>query len=102
MLSNPTTYEETEWGAMTSKENMKKIKADSVFQHKMKEILKTYAYTTASSNAMNGITNGTQVIYVSTWWQNLLAGIKYAFAAITAILLVMYMVSIGKSKKGKE
>ncbi len=102
MLSNPTTYEETEWGAMTSKENMKKINADSVFQHKMKEILKTYAYTTASSNAMNGITNGTQVIYVSTWWQNLLAGIKYAFAAITAILLVMYMVSIGKSKKGKE
>ena len=25
MLSNPTTYEDTEWGAMTSEKNMKKI-----------------------------------------------------------------------------
>ncbi len=42
----------------------------------MKEILKTYVYTTAQSNAMNGISAGTQIVYVNTWWQNLIVGIK--------------------------
>ena len=48
----------------------------------MKEILKTYVYTTAQSNAMNGISAGTQIVHVNTWWQNLIVGIKYAFGAI--------------------
>lgn len=102
MLSNPTTYEDTEWGAMTSDKNMKKIKADSLFQHKMKEILKTYVYTTAQSNAMNGISAGTQIVYVNTWWQNLIVGIKYAFGALTVILVVLYLVSLKKNGKEKE
>ena len=87
---------------MCSDKNMKKIKADSLFQHKMKEILKTYVYTTAQSNAMNGISAGTQIVYVNTWWQNLIVGIKYAFGALTVILVVLYLVSLKKNGKEKE
>ena len=32
---------------------------------------------------MNGISAGTQIVYVNTWWQNLIVGIKYAFGALT-------------------
>lgn len=34
----------------------------------MKAGLKYYLYTTARSNAMNGITSDTETVYVKTWW----------------------------------
>ena len=51
---------------------------------------------------MNGISAGTQIVYVNTWWQNLIVGIKYAFGALTVILVVLYLVSLKKNGKEKE
>ena len=45
---------------------------------------------------------GTQIVYVNTWWQNLIVGIKYAFGALTVILVVLYLVSLKKNGKEKE
>lgn len=100
MLANNTTYEATEWGSMTA--SLNQIKKDAVFQQKMKDAIKTYAYTTAGSNAMNGITSSTELIYVKTWWQKAVLGAEIAFAVLTAVCAACYVLSLVKGKKEEK
>ena len=98
MLGNASSYENTEWGTMTS--NKDKIAKDSVFQQKMKTALKYYVYTTAGSNAMNGLTSDTEMVYVRTWWQNAILGATIAFGVLTALCALGFILSL--VKRGKE
>lgn len=97
MLANSTTYEETEWGSMTSNKN--KIASDAVFQQKMKDAIKYYAYTTAGSNAMNGITSDVEMLYVRTWWQNAITAAEAVCGVLTAGFAVLYVLKAIKSRK---
>lgn len=99
MLGNSTSFAETEWGAMTTTANMNLIKSDTEFQLKMKEIIKTYAYAIVSSNAMNGITSGTETVYVSTWWQNALLGLEIALGVATVGFGAIYILNTLKLRK---
>ena len=98
MLGDATAFAETEWGNMVS--NRDKIAKDAVFQQKMKEGLKYYVYTTAGSNAMNGVTSNVEIVYVRTWWQNALTGATVAAGLLTAVLALFYVLRLTKS--GKE
>ena len=97
MLANSTTFEQTEWGSMTS--NRAKIAKDAEFQQKMKQLIKYYAYTTAGSNAMNGITSDTELVYVRTWWQNALRYTTIGAGALTALLALLWLMSGRKGRK---
>ena len=97
MLANASTYENTVWGSMTA--SKAKIQADAVFQQKMKDAIKYYAYTTAGSNAMNGITSNTELVYVTTWWQNLLKGATIGFGVLTALFACAYVVALIQRRK---
>lgn len=96
MLAINTTYNETEWGSMTS--NKKLIASDESFQQHMKLGLKYCIYTTAQSNAMNGITSNTSTVYVRTWWQNVILGTEVGFGALTVGFAVLAVMA-GRKKK---
>ena len=96
MLSNNTTYAETAWGSMT--ENRDLITSDAAFQQKMKEGLKYFLYSTAKSNAMNGILNNTETVYVRTWWQNAIMGAEIGFGVLTLLFAALYLAAVLRKK----
>lgn len=101
MLSNSTTYAETQWGTMT--ENKALIASDAAFQQQMKQGLKYFLYSTAKSNAMNGITSNTTTVYVRTWWQNTILGFEIGFAALTVLFAGLGVkAALQNSKKKKS
>ena len=50
---------------------------------------------------MNGISAGTQIVYVNTWWQNLIVGIKYAFWCTYSYFGSTLSCKSEKERKGK-
>ena len=100
MLSNASTYDTTEWGSMTSSKS--KIASDAVFQQKMKDAIKYYAYTTAGSNAMNGITSDVELVYVRTWWQNAYTAATVCAGVLTAAFAVLYVLRLTKGRKEQK
>ena len=100
MLSNATTYDTTEWGTMTA--SKAKIAKDAVFQQKMKDAIKYYAYTIAGSNAMNGITSDVELVYVRTWWQNAYLAATICAGVLTALFAVLYVLRLVKAGKERK
>lgn len=96
-LSNLSTYAETQWGTMADSKSA--ILKDTKFQSKIKSSMKYYLYTTARSNAMNGITSDTETIYVRTWWQNTILGIEIGLGILTAVLAILYILGLRKNNK---
>jgi len=96
-LSNSSTYAESEWGTMTS--NKSKITADAVFQQKMKDAIKYYAYTTAGSNAMNGVSSDVEILYVRTWWQNAITAAEVVAGVLTAGFAILYVLKVVQDRK---
>lgn len=83
MLGGPTAWTDTQWGNMN--ENKALIASDAAFQQHMKQGLRYFLYSTAKSNAMNGITSNTSTVYVRTWWQNTILGVEIGLAALTLV-----------------
>lgn len=83
-----TAYDDSEIGWMSDAKA--EIEKDTEFQQQMKLGIKYYLYNFAASNAMNGISNTAELVYVNAWWQIAL----YAAIGVTVILtlgsLVMY------------
>lgn len=99
-LSNLTTYAETEWGTMVS--NKAAIQKDTDFQQKMQQSLKYFFYTTVRSNAVNGITSNTELVYVRTPWQNAILGVEIGLGVLTAAFIGLTAWTMVKGKKQKE
>ena len=97
MLGSTPNYETSEIGTMGASKNV--IAADETFQVAMKQIIKYYAYNLASSNAMNGITSNTRMVYVRTWWQNAILGAEIGFAVLTVAFVALGVVTSMKKKK---
>ncbi len=97
MLAGPTSYDGTEWGTMTASRSA--IASDAVFQQKMKDAIKYYLYTTAGSNAMNGITSDVELVYVRTWWQNAVTGATVAAGILTALCAIFYIRALSRGRK---
>ena len=85
---------------MTSSKS--KIASDAVFQQKMKDAIKYYAYTTAGSNAMNGITSDVELVYVRTWWQNAYTAATVCAGVLTAAFAVLYVLRLTKGRKEQK
>ena len=59
-------------------------------------------YAIANSNAMNGINESSKVVNVMTWWRATYYGCIAAFAVLTALGIVMYLLGLKKGKKKEE
>lgn len=75
-----TAYDDSEIGWMHDAKA--EIEKDTAFQQQMKLDIKYYLYNFAASNAMNGISNTTELVYINTWWQIAL----YVAIGVTAVL----------------
>lgn len=64
----------------------------------MKEATKHILYTTANSNAMNGVSANMQVVEVTTWWQILIIVLDVVFGILAAFSIFMLMRGIKKNK----
>ena len=77
-----TAYAESEIGEMSA--SKAEIEKDTEFQQQMKLGIKYYLYNFVASNAMNGISNTTELVYENTWWQLAL----YTAIGVTAVFTV--------------
>ncbi len=69
----------------------------------IKQNLHYLLYAFANSAAMNGVNSTTHTIQVQTWWRTAYQTSTYVFAGLTAVCLLMYVVtSFRKRKTAKE
>ena len=97
-LSNRKTWAESRWNTMNANRDL--ILSDTVFQQKMQQGLKYTFYTTVRSNAVNGITSNTEMVYVQTWWQKAIRWTTYGLGVVTVLLAALYV--HGEVKKSKK
>ena len=98
MLSTTSMEAGGKYGSM--EDNKAKIAKDTEFQTQMQLAMKSYLYSIARSNAMNGITENTKVNYVRTWWQNAIIAVQVILAVLTAAFL--FLAIFDKQKYLKE
>ena len=89
-------------GSMGDAQVLSKVQADSAFQYEMQKALKHFLYTFAGSNAMNGISSDTKIVYVSTWWENALLAANITLGVLTAAALVGCALVSLKAKKEEK
>lgn len=75
---------------------------DPAFQYYLRTSTKRVCWAVLNSNAMNGYTSDTKVIYVRTWWQNTLLGIQISSGLVALGLAGALAFVLIKGKKHKE
>ena len=75
------------------------ISKDTAFQEKMQLGIKSYLYSAARSNALNGITENTKINYVLTWWQKAIIGAEITTGILTVAFLALWFAGKRKNKK---
>lgn len=93
MLGSAANWQGTTLGTMEDAKS--EIAKDTAFQQQMQYTLKTWLYSCAQSNILNGISNTTKIVKVTPWW---LAAI-YAAAGVTAVLTALFLFLGFKSGK---
>jgi len=93
-----TAYDTSTIGAMSSYKS--DIQKDVYFQEQMKQNIKYFIYQIAQSNAMNGISSTTEIVYIRTWYQNALLAATIVTAVLTALLVILsFVMPARKAKK---
>ena len=102
LLCTSANYSTSAHGSMSDAKIISQVKADSAFQHEMQEALKHFMYVFAGSNAMNGVSANTKIVYVRTWWENALTAADIALGVLTVAALAGYAVAAAKAKKAGQ
>ena len=92
-----SAYDTSNIGAMAA--SKADIQKDIWFQEQMKQGIKYALYNIVQSNAMNGISSTTEIVYVKTWYENLLTYATYCLSALTALFLVLAVIADRKARK---
>ena len=92
-----SAYDTSTIGAMAASKG--EIEKDTWFQEQMKQSIKYFLYNIAQSNAMNGISSASQIVYVATWYEQALQIATWSLAGLTALCLVIAVVKDLKSRK---
>lgn len=82
-----SAYDTSTIGAMAN--SKADIEKDVWFQEQMKDGIKYFLYNIAQSNAMNGISSTTEIVYITTWYERALQIATWALAALTALFLAL-------------
>jgi beta-glucosidase len=76
---------------------------DGYMLQKLREATKHTVYAQSRSILTNGLSNNTQIEYITPWWQILLKALNVTFAVLTAAFVILYYLSMciwGKKKQG--
>ena len=95
-----SAYDTSNIGAMSA--SKAEIQKDVWFQEQMKQGIKYYLYNIAQSNAMNGISSTTEIVYITTWYELVLQIAAYALAALCAICLIIAVYNDFKSLRKRS
>ena len=98
MLTTASTTASGKFNSMAARKA--EIAKDTAFQQQMQLGIKSYLYSAARSNALNGITENTKIDYVLTWWQKAIIGAQIGTGVLTLAFLALYFA--GKRKKQME
>ena len=72
-------------------ENLEK---DANLRGALKQSMTWQAYALANSNAMDGMSSSSRMVRVRTWYDNLLTGLQIAFAILSALAALGYVLSV--------
>ena len=97
MLTTSATTSASKFGSMESSKAA--IAKDTAFQQQMQLAIKSYLYSIARSNAMNGITENTKINYVLTWWQKAIIAAEVVTGVLTCCFVVLDVLDEKKSHK---
>ena len=89
-----SAYDTSDIGSMEASKDV--IAKDQVFQQEMKSNLKYYLFNIAQSNAMNGISSTTEIVYIRTWVENAVFAAEICLGVLTALC---FLVSLIKGRK---
>ena len=89
-----SAYDTSDIGSMEASKDV--IAKDQVFQQEMKNNLKYYLFNIAQSNAMNGISSTTEIVYIRTWVENAVFAAEICLGVLTALC---FLVSLIKGRK---
>ncbi len=92
-----SAYDTSEIGAMSASKSA--IQKDMTFQERMKEGIRYYLYQLVESNAMNGVSSTTEIVYIRTWYQNALLAATIVLGILTALFLVLSFIRPKQLKK---
>ena len=83
MLGSSANWVGTDLGTMEDSKSA--IAADTYFQQKMQEAIKSWLWACAQSNITNGLSSTTVLKSVTPWWQAALNGACGGFGVLTAL-----------------
>ncbi len=84
-------------GAMAASKDT--IAKDGYFQEQMKNNIKYFLYNEVQSNAMNGISSTTEIVYVATWYETALVVATCVLSVLTIACFVMAVLRDRKARK---
>ena len=96
MLGSSANWTGTTLGTMEASKNA--IAKDTFFQEQMQYTLKTWLYTLAQSNAVNGLSATTKMVTVYPWW--LMA--QFVADGVFAVLTLLFAVLALRSRRKDE
>lgn len=96
MLGSSANWTGTTLGTMEAAKNA--IAKDTFFQEQMQYTLKTWLYTLAQSNAVNGLSTTTKMVTVYPWW--LMA--QFVADGVFAVLALLFVVLALRSRRKDE
>ena len=99
MLTTASTTSTGKFNSMAARKA--EISKDTAFQEQMQLGIKSYLYSAARSNALNGITENTKINYVLTWWQKAIIGTEIATGILTLAFLALTFAG-GKRKNNTK
>ena len=92
-----TAYASSSIGLMEASKD--EIAKDQYFQQQMKNSLKYYLYNIAQSNAMNGISSTTQIVYFRTWVEKAVLAAEIGTGVLTALFFLLSIIRGRKKTK---
>ena len=72
------------------------VSQDAELLQALKDAMKMQNYAIANSNAMDGLDTSAHLEYVQTWYDQLIFGLRIAFGVLTALAVLMYLMSLKK------
>lgn len=79
--------------------NVKDVSQDASMLQSLKNAMTWQNYALANSNAMDGLSSSSHIVYVRTWYDHALTASQIAFSLLTLGALLMYIKSLKESRK---
>lgn len=75
------------------------VSRDETLLRDLKQVMLYQNYALANSNAMDGMSTGTHIEKINTWYDNLVLGLRVGFGILTVLCAAMYLLGMKKKEQ---